>query len=227
MIILYKKNNELTMKVNPLVFLGSIAIFFFNKALLDDDTANVILISIFITYFLSNHFDSKRSQKVMGIIYGLFPIIIGGSSLGLGYIYNPNHHVLYEINTNLTQRLFVWNYYLKNYSSTLIPKPNQITNMDIVEGNFDGFYVYIWVFFGVLFFLLIVLGMALSNYKLYKNRNYAILSLMVGFEILGFSETVILSCNYNFAIFFALLAFYPDWLQLQNKNIKNKYKLHI
>lgn len=208
-------NQNLSITHNKIIYPFLLLILLINLVILENETANAVLLIFFITYIIFK-IKNNRILNILSIISGFIPILICIFSIYVGWNYTPTSNFLYNLNFKLTDRLYSWNYYFNFYGIQLLPQKDQITNPNIVRGNLDGFYAYCAIFFGILFLVLITVGLALCNYRLARSRNYIILALMIAFEFVGFTETVLLSPNYNFAIFFALLAFYPSWL---NENL--------
>ena len=123
---------------------------------------------------------------------------------------------LFELNKVITMRPVIWNYFFTRY-------PIQLTNGNPIiigkigfeytpgQGAFDGSYAYLLYTRGILFTIIVVLGLSIATYQLIQSKNNIILYFLICLELVGFSENILYSYGLSFGIIFAFLAYRFTW----------------
>lgn len=206
--IFFKCDGEFA--INRLKIMLLIVILVLEKFLFKDSTALVMIISFYIFLFL---FKNKFSKvKVIQLICVFMPIILATLAFYVSYNFSLlSSNWITKLNDILTERIYIWNYYVSNYPLTLFPN-NWQTNNGIFNGYFDGGYIYLGIFQGKIMLTIITLGLCLANFELIVQRKFGLLAIMLAFEVAGFAENVFFNINESFALIFAILAFNPEWM---------------
>lgn len=126
----------------------------------------------------------------------------------------------YQLNKIVTMRPQIWNWYFTHYPISLWGG-NQIQsvvssfgyNYTPGQGLFDGSYAFLLYSYGIVYTIIFVVGLTLANVYLIKNKLYYLFFIMLGLELVGFSENILFSTAFSFGAIFALMAFNPGWFK--------------
>ena len=126
-----------------------------------------------------------------------------------------------------TSRLLMWNYYFMHQPLTLQGnRINVIKGWGLFytpgQGMFDGSYAYMLFVYGLIFSIVLFIGLALANFKLAWSGNYMLAIIMMVIEISGFTENQMVSVMISFAAIFALIAYMPKWIHRADKDVLNE-----
>lgn len=201
--------------VNKLNLLLLIIVLITEKFLFRDSTVLIMIILFFVFILI---FKSKLGKnRITKIISILLPIVLTIISFYVSYNFSSaSSNWITRLNEILTERIYIWNYYVSNYPMTLFPS-KWIINNNIFNGAFDNIYIYLGLFQGKVMLAITVIGLCIANLKLIKQREFGILAFMLAFEIAGFSENALFNINESFALIFAILAFNPGWMNEEKK----------
>ena len=76
--------------------------------------------------------------------------------------------------------------------------------------------------YGLIFSIVLFIGLALANFKLAWSGNYMLAIIMMVIEISGFTENQMVSVMISFAAIFALIAYMPKWIHRADKDVLNE-----
>lgn len=188
-------------------------IVFVTVKLFDDRTAELMLGSYILFLLLRKIF----KFKLVKIVLSIFPIFISAFSYWCAQNYGSSNF-LGVINKLSTSRLMMWHYYFIHQPITLLGNPIiVIKGYTPGEGLFDGGYAFLLFSFGLLFSLIIFLGLSLANYKFLVNNDNLLLILMLVLEIVAFTENHPIAPTACFMSLFALMAYLPNWPYLSKE----------
>jgi len=198
------------------IFLVTLSIGFlvFIKYITDSRSSMVVLSLVILLSLLNNKkwlkiFDKKYLKLLVKCSF----IILSVLSLGLCYIYAHKYLPAIKLNSILSNRLYWWTFYLKNYDLNLLGNklfiPNAITKyLGRYYLSIDNAFIYtlleygilIWVFYGLMFYLTFI--------KMYKEKEYYLIGIMVVLMLSGLMEICLISFNFNpFILLFSSLLF--------------------
>lgn len=204
-------------KANLLFFALTILI---ESLLIHDDTAIVMFVMFWIIILL-NSTRFFKDNLILKTIYTVLPAFLCVLAFYVGFHYSVvGSNWLNLLNNIATARPYIWNYYLTIQPLKLF-KNYFVLDKNINYGAFDGAYVYLGFFEGLIMLSIIVVGLCLANYRLIKNNQYSSLTFMLIFEVAGFSENVLINQSQSFALAFAILAFYKGWLDKRQVVIRD------
>lgn len=204
------EDRKINLNVNWQKFVIYVVVLLLNYVLFQDNTAAVIMV-IFALLVIFNRM-IRRWMLMISII--LAPILTYTSYwIAMNY-YSGNW--LFELNKVITMRPVIWNYFFTRY-------PIQLTNGNPIiigkigfeytpgQGAFDGSYAYLLYTRGILFTIIVVLGLSIATYQLIQSKNNIILYFLICLELVGFSENILYSYGLSFGIIFAFLAYRFTW----------------
>lgn len=214
---------KLKQRFNFKFFIFYLIIFLLVIFLFNDMTAALLMVMYAFLSLLINKTTLFKNQ-LFCILIVIFPFFLLFITYWLAMNYG---YVTWTLNLDklLSGRLNIWHYYFSRMPIDLISNNRLFVisawgnDYTPHQGLFDGSYAYILYIFGFLFSIFYTLGIALCNYKLIKYKKYLLLSLMIGLELVGFSENQMFSYAYSFASVFAILSFNKNWLR---KDMENK-----
>ncbi|MBB1070186.1 hypothetical protein H5S40_08480 [Limosilactobacillus sp. RRLNB_1_1] len=218
-LFLIKKDmtGNLFLKVNwrtSILLIFTLIIVYF---LFGDMTATILIVSFFIFQYIIPWL-TVRVHKVILLFLIVFPVFLTYSTYWLAMNYGNSLWIM-KLNTLLSGRLNIWNYYFIRMPIKLISN-NRIfvvsawgNDYTPHQGLFDGSYAYMLYIIGLLFTIIYVLGLVICNYRLLKYKKYLLLSLILSLELVGFSENQMFSYAYSFTSIFALLSFHRSWIR--------------
>ena len=214
MTLFSKKSNKLLLNIKWYSLLFLVAVVGMEMFLFNDGTAVIKIILFVLLLPFKNKF---LKGKILQLIGGLVPLGLCFLTFWVSYNYSYlSSNWISKLNNMITWRIYIWNYYLTNYPLSLFPS-NWVTNNQLFFGAFDGTYAYLGVFSGLLMTLFIVLGLSLANIKLLKNGYFYLFTLMIVFEVSGFSENIIINNEQCFALIFAALSYSISWPKLNQE----------
>lgn len=162
--------------------------------ILNDSTAMICMILYLMIYL----FRKKHINKYIVIMFPTFAISV---SLVLTVLYGK-YNWTYGVNSLLSHRLEIWNYYYNLYGITFLPRNVSWTTANafqqelygknipiIISGAFDGAYMFNLITQGIVVTMVIIVILTIALYKLYKENLKQLISLYIVFLIFSISET--------------------------------------
>lgn len=205
-----QKKNKLVLNFKWSNSLFLILILCIEKFIFSDNTAILMILFFIALVPFKNHFLRSR---VLHFISFIIPICLALFAFFVAYNYSYLGATwINKLNSLMTWRINMWNYYIERVPLTYFPNNLQV-NSKFFWGFFDGTYIYLGIFNGLIMLTLIVLGLSLANIRLLLSKNFYLFAFMLSFEICGFSENVIINYNQCFALIFAILAYNISWLK--------------
>lgn len=187
-----------------------------------DRTAELMIIAYVLLIWGRRLFKSRLFQ----FFVGAFPLLLAWAAYycGMNYGIKP---FLFIVNKLSTSRLLMWHYYFMHQPLTLQGnRINVIKGWGLFytpgQGMFDGSYAYMLFFYGLIFSIVLFIGLALANFKLAWSGNYMLAIIMMVIEISGFTENQMVSVMISFAAIFALIAYMPKWIHRADKDVLNE-----
>lgn len=163
------------------------------------------LISIFIVIFFSVLFNriSFDKNKIFKNIIIFIPSIAGVGSLCISYFYNSSNKVMSFINEILTGRLELGHRFLMNYKINLFGQEIiESSNLDGAYLRIDNGYISLILVYGLISFLLFLCIQTLLLKRLFNEKRYYDILLIVVFLIYGISENYIYNIFVNISLIF-------------------------
>lgn len=196
-------------KVFFLLFVICVNVFYFK-----DYTALFFLIFLLLVFYFKKIITKWKIVQIMIVV---LPIITAWFSFWAASHYSSlSSNWLNMLDKITSGRLNIWSYYSSHYTLQLFS--NLKIDDRIFNGTLDGSYIYIGFVYGIFILSVIVLGLVFANFRLLKNKQFLLLAFMISLEISGFSEALLVNMQTNFAISFALLAFFPSWIYYDGNN---------
>lgn len=195
------------------ITLISITIFI-NYFIIDDKT----MVFAFIVFILLVMF-FKNVNKVKSFIAKLLSIVLPFYLLYESWNLTKNFGnsgLSLNLNEQLSNRLFMWNWYYQKMGISLSSPTNRLAGYNF-WGTIDGSYTLFLLQYGIVLAVFICLLLAISNYLLCKNNNYMFYSIMLSFEIGAFSENILQFYTLTFILVFSICSLYPGWLERGSK----------
>lgn len=165
------------------------------------------LLIIWLYFLLIKGFYSGLFKKVR-IVFIILPLLLSIFSFWCGENFLKYQWLQY-LNNIITKRFFLWNYYLTKRSIPLLGKRFEVDiTADGRYWSLDGSYMYYMFAYGLLFAVIMIVGLCLANYYLLKSERYIFLSLLLVLEVSGFSENFLFNYNMSFGAIIALLGYF-------------------
>ncbi|UUC15470.1 hypothetical protein [Limosilactobacillus fermentum] len=206
------EDRKIRLNVNWQKVVMYVIILLLNYILFQDNTVTISM-AVFVLLVMFNHM-IWRWMLMISII--LAPILTYASYwIAMNY-YSGNW--LFELNKVFTMRPVIWNYFFTRYPIQLTKgNPIVVGNIGFEytpgQGAFDGTYAYLLYSYGILFTIIVILGLSLATYQLIQSKNNIILYFLICLELVGFSENILYSYSLSFGIIFAFLAYRFTWFQ--------------
>lgn len=206
--------NKLFLKTNWIKNLVFISIMLYQYFVINDKTALGFMVVVAGLIIVRKY--------IKGWIYYLsiiFPTGLSYLSYWLAMNYADTNWT-YQLNKIVTMRPQIWNWYFTHYPISLWGG-NQIKavvssfgyNYTPGQGLFDGTYAFLLYSYGIVYTIIFVVGLTLANVYLIKNKLYYLFFIILGLELVGFSENILFSTAFSFGAIFALMAFNPGWFK--------------
>lgn len=199
------------------------SIVFLLVTFLFKDMTVTLLMVIYILLSITINNTSLINNRLFCMLVIITPFLLLLATYWLTINYG---YVTWTLNLDrlLSGRINIWHYYFSRMPIELISN-NRIfvisawgNDYTPHQGLFDGSYAYMLYIFGFLFSIFYTLGVSLCNYKLIKYKKYVLLSMMIGLELVGFTENQMFSYAYSFASIFAILSFNKNWFRENMEN---------
>lgn len=203
-----EQNSMITLKYNRynITFLVFVVIFEF--LIIQDNTAGVMV----LFFYLASLF--KTTANYLKPLIIILPIVLTIFAYWAGFHYFQ-YHFLETIDSIVTRRIFIWNHYLTSFPLTKFGT-NWQADPNFINGFFDGAYIYYGIFYGIVILSVLLIGLALTNYKLVKSNQVILLILIISLEIVGFSENALFAYVQSPGLIFAFLGYFPGYFRRGN-----------
>lgn len=208
----YSKEDKLEISFSIYKWLIYLFVLLINFFFLNDSTA-VLTMFIFLIYVVFLRVIKK--SRFLKFVILVTPMLLSYISVWLGFHFNASSSWMLKLNSMLTFRPSIWNYYCNRVQLSLLSSNYFNTQEEYVRffnGALDGSYIYALISMGWLYLILIVLGCTLCNYKLLKNRKYELLGFIFVMEIAGFSEGILTNIWLGCSFIYIILSYNPKWI---------------
>ncbi|ANK62508.1 hypothetical protein AYR56_10135 [Loigolactobacillus backii] len=202
--------------------LESLFVGFFILKELQDSTAIIMLIGMFMLWLVSRSPINFYNWKIVRFVCTMLPIELTLIAFWIGNNFGK-YYILNKLDSVFTSRPSIWHYYLNLYPLKLLGNQLQQVismgyNTTVGNGAFDGAYIVFPIMYGTLAFAIVLFILSFAMRTLLQIKDIALISLFIILLFSGFSEN---SLMYAFAtpilpISFVLCS--PDW---RHENIVN------
>lgn len=203
-----EQNSMITLKYNRYNITFLVFVVIFDFLIIQDNTASVMV----LFFYLASLFKTIANYLKPLII--ILPIVLTIFAYWAGFHYSQ-YHFLETIDSIVTRRIFIWNHYLTNFPLTKFGA-NWKVDPNFINGFFDGAYIYYGIFYGIVILSVLLIGLALTNYKLVKSNQVILLILIISLEIVGFSENALFAYVQSPGLIFAFLGYFPGYFRRDN-----------
>ncbi|MBJ7620273.1 MULTISPECIES: hypothetical protein [Weissella] len=160
--------------------------------LFNDDTAFVAL-SLFFIGQTSGVQKLLMSRSKIRYLIVLLPLMLFYLARWLGFNYG-RYDFIYRLDSLITGRPVIWNYYLTNYKPSLFGQElgiSMLVNNKIVSsGAFDGSYIYYLFNRGTFMFSIMLLVIVYALAFFIRMRQSETVMMLLFFIVIGFTENI-------------------------------------
>lgn len=210
---LFHGNSSMYVRILKIVF---IALTVFTDYFIIDDKTMVLVFFVFFVLLLFFRKINRAKVFIAQILAIVVPFYLLYESWILTRNFG-NSELSFKLNEELSNRLFMWNWYYQKMGINLFPSTNKLTGYNF-WGTIDGSYILFLLQYGIIFAFMICILLAISNYLLCKKNNYLFYSILLSFEISAFSENVLQFYTLTFILIFSMCSLYPGWLKGETSN---------
>lgn len=176
-------------------------------------------------------FRSVKSKKIIYSLYTLAPIVVAGISVFFAYNYDPSVKIMKQLNSMLTGRLFVMNWYVNTYPVTIFGNTYEfwLNNAGTILEIVDNMYITILMYSGIFVFALYVLCTFAVLVKLIRRKCFIEVIMIATVAVYGFMEEFPLNPIINpFVILIGMLIFSEDKCNAEKESRdNNEYSLSL
>ncbi|EEJ40078.1 hypothetical protein [Limosilactobacillus vaginalis] len=156
----------------------------------------------------------QRAQKgyivsrSIAIFYWILPVLAAYVTVFLSYLYAPGHKLFEQMNSLLSGRLFYSHEAIKKYGFSLFGQHIHENGYGAAGGikraiigndyfYVDSAFIRLFIIYGIIMALLIVVAMAIISYRSIQKANFALASIMVIVTISAIVEQRLLDFGYD------------------------------
>lgn len=156
----------------------------------------------------------QRAQKgyvvsrTIAIFYWVLPVLAAYITVFLSYLYAPGHKLFEQMNSLLSGRLFYSHEAIKRYGLSFFGQHIHENGYGAAGGikraiigndyfYVDSAFIRLFIIYGIIMALLIVVAMAIISYRSIQKANFALASIMVIVTISAIVEQRLLDFGYD------------------------------
>lgn len=147
-------------------------------------------------------------SKTIAIFYWVLPVLAAYITMLVSYLYIPNNHLFEKANGLLSGRLFYSHEAIRKYGLTFLGQHIRENGYGaaggikkvIIDNNYfyiDSAFVRLFIIYGIIMALLIIIAMAIISYRSIQKADFALASIMIIVTISAIVEQRILDFGYN------------------------------
>lgn len=198
-------------------FVLSTALAMLMYRITDSRTTLIVILFLIISIFFVRFLSLKRGKKFLYFCL-LLPILFPVLSIWAVQNYQSNNFV-YKINQILSGRIYYGNLFINTYGIHMFGDQNVkiIGTKQVMESYgavkgmiLDNSYLLTLVDNGVFILILLTSLYLYLMFRVLKNENYYLLVILIGYLILGLSESFLFNYHYNIFLLFIATPFFQS-----------------
>lgn len=200
------------------------SVFLITLIFINNITGNRSCIIVIVIAYLLSNFKFIFNNNYFINIFASLPFIFGSVSIIFGIIDSNKYYILSYINKLLNTRVYNCYKFIQRYGISIFGQKIDIIGtkmakqLNVTPQILDNAYMYILISFGVIVFIISIIGYIILIKKIIMMKEYDILIIIVSFLIIGLMETYFFYPLINFTIIFFTKIIFSNAELIRYKN---------